>query len=240
MRQLHPNRATPRAPHRLSSRLTRRVPALSRTGVALTAVTVSVLVWLPPVTILLAPTSVGTELFWPLMLAGGACLVCVLLPELAHYGTGRVGPVVLIVLGGMYLFFVVAWTFDTALLIERGRWADTVVVSRREPQSRGTPQCTLREVGVEKPMTTTMSNCRHQPGDRLRVFADPSGETGANLSRPDDLSPERELTALCAASVTTGALTGALSGYKRRRALGLLGVRVGEAEARFGRVERRF
>ncbi|WP_282703312.1 hypothetical protein [Streptomyces sp. CC219B] len=236
MRLLHPNRKTPRAPHRLSARLTRRVPALPLPAVVSAAVALSVLVWLPPMSVLWLPSEQGQRLLWPLMALAGLVLLLVLLPELAHYGSRR-GALVLVLLGGMYLPFGVAVTLDTATLLERGYWVDTVVVSRTEPSGRGTPNCTLRELGGGS-LTTTLSNCDHRPGDHLLVFADPTGETGARLSRPSGLSPERELAVLSAAAITVGAWKGTVTGYRRRKALGLLGAEAGEAELSYGRVAR--
>ncbi|MEJ1196839.1 MULTISPECIES: hypothetical protein [unclassified Streptomyces] len=240
MRRLHPKRATPRAPHRLSGRLTRRVPVLPRAAVLCAAFAVSVPAWLPPLLLLAVPATVGDALLWPLLVTSATCLLFLLLPEIAHYGS-RPGPIVLIVLGGLYLFFGAAVTFHTSVLIERGRWADVVVVSRNEPTSRGTPHCALREVGTApgvRPLETTLGDCHLRPGDHTRVFADPLDDAGARLSRPENPSPERELTYLSAASIATGAVTGALSGHRRRRALGLLGPEAGLAEERYGRVRR--
>ncbi|MBQ1094960.1 hypothetical protein KBY55_02310 [Streptomyces sp. b94] len=87
-------------------------------------------------------------------------------------------------------------------------------------------------------MKTTLGNCHLQPGDHTRVFADPLDDAGARLSRPENPSPERELTYLSAASIATGAVSGALSGYRHRKALGLLGAEAGLAEERYGRVRR--
>ncbi|MFE0801420.1 hypothetical protein [Streptomyces sp. NPDC058812] len=39
-------------------------------------------------------------------------------------------------------------------------------------------------------------------------------------------------------AIATGAVTGAFSGYRRRKALGLLGAEAGLAEERYGRVRR--
>lgn len=216
------NRGTsPWAPHLLSSRLTRLVPSLSRTGIAGVALGAGLLACTLAAVTAFLPVRLGDVTVWPLVALTAAFLLALLL-ELVQYGT-RVGYLLVYAFAALALGGASWYGHYTSVLLDRGEWI-TAEVTHVGSLPRGGSRCTLRPEGATAELSEKLSSCRDlRPGDRVRVFADPEDRVRPSRSAPAGHGVVCVVGGAAGTLVTASALASVLSGHRRRRELGLLG-----------------
>ncbi|WP_062206579.1 hypothetical protein [Streptomyces sp. NBRC 109706] len=223
MAQLYSSSKTQREPiavHRLSRRLSRWIPTLSRAKVLALTCLGCLLAGALAATTAVLPPRYGDLAIWPLLLLTIGCLVALLL-ELVHYGTHGVYGV-LIVLGGVALV-IMAWQgYRELALRDRGEWITAEVVDQRNPP-RGGVTCGLRPQGADDTLSQRLSGCRDIPvGTWIEVFHDPEDRVPPLRSVPD-LTLPRWFGGIGASLLLGSSLLSANHGHNRRRELDLVG-----------------